>query len=597
MNSRFKKVISLMLVFVLAVGIFAISPAAADADIAVKTDKEIYLQGETVTATVYFPSALSTVASMDMVLSYEASKLEIISVENGSELTSAIMSQTDGRAFSESHNTAGKVLWSLAGSNNFGFKGTFAVIEFYVKSKAVGGQSEISLAITNAANADRVKIKDRLTTQNALFEIKKVAANDLAFERTEDGKAYEVVGYHCITVDNIAIPSQYAGLPVIGIADDVFVNHAELKTIVIPETVRYIGKNSFKGCAGVSELAVPDSVDTIGAGAFSGCSALEKITLPVGLEKIEDNTFSECSYLSEIDIPFTVKEIGSAAFKNCYFLEKVKISKNTTSIAEDAFEEIGYKPVFSTAEENTYLPGYIEKTVPNAKITFIKDLSLGEASLSQTVYDYTGSELKPSVSVMLDSGAKVTAGRDYRIVYKNNINHGTAAVYVAGIDGYGEGYILPFEISCPHFKREKTVGKEATCTEKGYFNLTCTECGDVITEPIRSFGHTEGVWVIDERPSIYKTGLKHSECIYCRAEMKTNVVIPKAFPDLNGDGMINSSDALIVLKYATEMKNELTTQDLLYAADTNGDGNINSSDALNILEIAIGKIEIEGYTA
>lgn len=597
MNRYLKKAISVMLSLILAFGVIAISPMAANANIAVKTDKTLYLQGETIKATVYFPSALNTLASLDMTLSYDTSKLELVSVTNGKELDAAIKAQTDGRVFSENHDTAGKILWGIAATNSLNFNGTFATVVFNVKTRAAGGNSTIALTVTNAANTSYVQMKNSLTVQNATFEIKKVAANDLAFERTGDGKAYEVVGYHCVTVDNITIPSQYAGLPVIGIADGVFVNHAELKTIVIPDSITAIGKNAFRGCSGVSELVIPNSVETIGAGAFAGCTKLEKITLPMGLKKIEDGTFSECSYLTEIDIPFTVTSIGAEAFKNCYLLKKIKISKNTTDIAADAFEEIDLNPVFVTVEKNTYLPAYLAENSAGSKISIVKDLSLGTASLSNTNYKYTGSELKPAVTVKLDNGKAVTVNRDYKVVYKNNVDFGTATVYVAGIGEYGEGYILTFEIACPHTRTTKLIGKEATCTEDGYYNLRCTECGEIIKETIPALGHTEGVWVIDKYPTIYKTGLKHSECMYCRAKMTMNVSIPKAFPDLNYDGRINSSDALIVLQYATEIKNELTTQELMFAADTNGDGKVNSSDALTILEIAIGKTIIEGYTA
>lgn len=596
MNKYLKKAMSLVLVFVLAFGVFAISSSAA-ASIAVKTNKTEYLQGETVTATVYFPSAINTVASLDMSLTYDSSKLEVVSVTDGKELDAAIKAQVNGRVFSENHSTAGKILWSIAATNNFNFSGTFATVTFNVKSRAAGGKCDLNLKVTNAANSGYVSMTKSLVVESTSFNIAKVAANELSFERTKDGKAYEVVGYPCLTVDNISIPSSYAGLPVIGIADKVFLNHAELKTIVLPDTLQYIGDEAFKGCSGVQTIVIPNSVDTIGAGAFEGCTKLTSLTLPIGLETIEKNTFSGCTYLESVEIPFTVTKIGAGAFKDCYVLSSVKISKRTTNIAADAFKECGTNMVFNTVSGNTYLPTYISANLPGAKINLIKDFSLGTATLSYTTAQYMGSELKPSVTVKLTSGEKVIINRQYKVVYKNNNAVGTAKVYVAGMDEYGEGYILTFSINCAHKNVRKEIGKEPTCTQSGYYNCICEECGNITKETIPAFGHTEGVWVIDKRPTIKETGLKHSECVDCRAVMQKNVVIPKAFPDLNGDKQINSSDALIVLQYATEMKNYLTTQELLYNADTNGDGSINSGDALTILQIAIGQVVIEGYSA
>lgn len=55
--------------------------------------------------------------------------------------------------------------------------------------------------------------------------------------------------------------------------------------------------------------------------------------------------------------------------------------------------------------------------------------------------------------------------------------------------------------------------------------------------------------------------------------------------DVNGDGAINSSDALSVLKYSVG----ITDKGFIKAnADVNGDGTINSSDALKILKASVG---------
>lgn len=53
--------------------------------------------------------------------------------------------------------------------------------------------------------------------------------------------------------------------------------------------------------------------------------------------------------------------------------------------------------------------------------------------------------------------------------------------------------------------------------------------------------------------------------------------------DVNGDGKINSFDALLVLRNSVQM-NELDTAEKS-AADINSDGKINSLDALIILQI------------
>ena len=60
------------------------------------------------------------------------------------------------------------------------------------------------------------------------------------------------------------------------------------------------------------------------------------------------------------------------------------------------------------------------------------------------------------------------------------------------------------------------------------------------------------------------------------------------YGDVNGDGQVNATDALLVLKISVGRITATPQQEI--AADVTGDGNINSSDALLILKYAVGRI-------
>ncbi len=60
------------------------------------------------------------------------------------------------------------------------------------------------------------------------------------------------------------------------------------------------------------------------------------------------------------------------------------------------------------------------------------------------------------------------------------------------------------------------------------------------------------------------------------------------YGDVNNDGAVNSSDALLLLNYT--VGNEVKSINL-DKADVNGDGSINSADALQILKISVGLID------
>ena len=64
---------------------------------------------------------------------------------------------------------------------------------------------------------------------------------------------------------------------------------------------------------------------------------------------------------------------------------------------------------------------------------------------------------------------------------------------------------------------------------------------------------------------------------------------PYVLGDVDADGKINSSDALLTLQKSVDLV-ELTSLQIL-AADVNGDENVNSSDALEILQYSVQLIE------
>lgn len=79
--------------------------------------------------------------------------------------------------------------------------------------------------------------------------------------------------------------------------------------------------------------------------------------------------------------------------------------------------------------------GVNEISIEDTIISYIIDLSDAVISLSNYYYTYDGTEKLPAVSVMLN-GSMISAGVDFVVQYKNNINAGTAAVIITGIGKY-----------------------------------------------------------------------------------------------------------------------------------------------------------------
>ncbi len=131
------------------------------------------------------------------------------------------------------------------------------------------------------------------------------------------------------------------------IADKAFYKCTDLTDLIIPKSVKNIGKLLFTDCpllenisvskdnkyfsakdailynknktevitasGGISgNITLPKTVKSIRDSAFQQCSCFSGIKLPEGLEKIGDEAFYACTSLKKINIPDSVKEIGTS---------------------------------------------------------------------------------------------------------------------------------------------------------------------------------------------------------------------------------------------------------------------------------------------
>ena len=107
--------------------------------------------------------------------------------------------------------------------------------------------------------------------------------------------------------------------------------NADLTSVVLPQTLRYIGDSSFYG-SNITTINFGDCINLveIGTKAFSACRGLTSINLSncTSLTSIGDFAFHGCSGLTSITLPAGLTSIGSQAFYDCDNLTSVTF-KNT----------------------------------------------------------------------------------------------------------------------------------------------------------------------------------------------------------------------------------------------------------------------------
>ena len=179
------------------------------------------------------------------------------------------------------------------------------------------------------------------------------------------------------SAENLEIPSELEGMPVVSLGEYAFVSANTLKTVTIPASVENLGTFAFADCVALTdfyaaednplykskdgvlynkdetvlhrypvgrrpkEVTVEEGVEEIGNVAFTSCGYMESLTLPSTLNYIGVSAFAECVRLTSVTIPNKVKEIAAFAFNSCTNLVRADLPVGLESIGNAAFAGTG----------------------------------------------------------------------------------------------------------------------------------------------------------------------------------------------------------------------------------------------------------------
>lgn len=115
-----------------------------------------------------------------------------------------------------------------------------------------------------------------------------------------------------------------------------FKQQSGLTSVIIPNTITYIGSNSFSS-TGLTSVVMGNGVATIDSWAFSNCDNLTSISWSSSLTEINSNAFFHCHGLTTLELPNSVIRIRQYAFQSCVNLTSVSLGNSLVSLGESAF--------------------------------------------------------------------------------------------------------------------------------------------------------------------------------------------------------------------------------------------------------------------
>ncbi len=152
----------------------------------------------------------------------------------------------------------------------------------------------------------------------------------------------------------LTVPDVFDNKLVMAVGSKGFFYADELKSIILPPSVKRIEDHGFFACSGLTEITLPDHIEYIGDQAFEDCYSLVSVTFPKDLKEIGSAAFRNCNELAEVTLPEGVETLGARSFSSNEKLVSFSFPSTISSIGNKIFdgceklEEITYN---GTAEE------------------------------------------------------------------------------------------------------------------------------------------------------------------------------------------------------------------------------------------------------
>ena len=319
------------------------------------------------------------------------------------------------------------------------------------------------------------------------------------------------------------------------IEDHAFYSCTMLAELRLPEGLTYIGPWAFAWDRILGQedttLGLPSSLQTISTGAFAFVNHHKNLNIPANVTSIGDYAFMCDYYMNNLTFSPGDKKltIGKAAFFGDNHMKSVDLSNRVAQIDRCAFagcemlEEAYFGDKIDTIEGRAFT------SLDNAMKIAVENVLNGILRPDDTEQN---ADQAGDISTALNMIAKVTKLK--RAVFKNDPAKSIYAAadsnrsfpddcvvyYTQGSytwlaelkdDGTWQGYQTGFWHG-DHIAAFTDTVVAPTCTEPGHYKGTCPTCGKDYDDVVPALGHDWGEWVTSIEPTVSTVGYRYHVC-------------------------------------------------------------------------------------
>ena len=354
---------------------------------------------------------------------------------------------------------------------------------------------------------------------------------------------------------------------------------------VIPNTVKRLGRDAFRGFTWLTEVNLPDSLEYIGICAFEGCSGLTSIMIPNTVTEIDDYAFMGCTGLTEITLPESLEILGGSVFYGCSGLTILHIPANVTRIGSSLVSHTNVTCITVDAANRTYdsrdncnaiietqtgtlIIGCNNSTVPNG-VRIIEGVAFMDCNQIVNI------EL-PSSLYAIRTAAFYNCSSLKSIIVPEGVVH-------IGMEAFRDCTSLT-SVILPSTLQKEGIDNLGTYCFYGCYNLKDVTCFALIPPVIGPFAR--GAF----DPSTYQNATLHVPCDALDAYRaneewgKFTRIVPfiGAGPgDVNGDGNISIGDAADLIDQL------INGEDIPAYYDVDGSGAVTIGDIAALIDLLL----------